>query len=58
VADTLTVINPILQLSQATALGLKFKVTTHQINPGDIISISLDSHNLLQQMYQFTTISI
>jgi hypothetical protein len=44
-----------MNVNQQTALGFKFVVPTQVINPGDIISISLDSHNLLNEMYQFTS---
>lgn len=44
-----------LQVSQPTALDLRFKLAVQQINIGDIIEIFLDSHNLIRQMYSFTS---
>jgi hypothetical protein len=58
IADLLTLLVPIPQIDQTTALGLKFKMATHSLKVGDIIEIYLDSHNLHQSMYQFTTIPI
>lgn len=58
VADTLTLIVPVKAVDKPTALGLRFKMQTQSIKPGDIIEIYLDSFNLMKNMYQYTTTPI
>jgi len=56
-AVPLTIINPTTQVSFSTAIGLQF-VLNKQINLGDIIQIQLDSYNLINSMYGFTSVAV
>jgi hypothetical protein len=49
---------PVKAVDEPTALGLRFKMQTQSIKPGDIIEIYLDSSNLMKNMYQYTTTPI
>jgi hypothetical protein len=58
VADTLTILNPILQVRQSTALGFSFAVAAHAVQAGNIIEIAIDGHNLIQEMFGFGTTTV
>lgn len=55
VPETLVILNPVLQQAQPTALGIRFTVATRPVHPAHIIEIFLDSHNLIRDMYSFTS---